>query len=262
MNPTPSLILILFINALDFESCSAMLNNESSPELNYVVSKVQELLESQFDREVFKYQMLLLARQTNNQFLDSEIKSLHLVFNAKANFNNPCNIDSIQTFKNAHIRCAHIRNPVLRHIMYGLCGDSPMKRYTDKCISEFDELAQQLYNLNEDIREPMSFVATLISQQNRQSMIHNKLVLDFVMTSRPNPRLEQLVFSEWDYCGNILSNLAVINFMTVMKKILDPVPSLRSPQLIQRLNDQIDSPLPNTIKLMSLAMFCDVVSFF
>lgn len=231
----------------------------SRDEFQQLDDAIVEMLQAQLPLEEFTKQMRKHAKAKHVRFMRTNIYDLHKLYEARRTFNEPCKLKSLFVFANAYIRYAAVLNKGIRRIMRVLIRDFPGRRYALKCVSEFDAYLGDF----EDSPSSVAFMTRLakaISGKTRSSLMFWQLELELDLSAADNRRLKSRIgpmnvrYSA--ICRRVLRDSVLQEIFAMMQKILGKMRGLRSPEVVDKLNEQIQAQGANTIKFVSLMTFC------
>lgn len=263
----------------------AVCASNATQSIDATTKKVLDLLESKLTADEFVQQMTQLAE---NCAVD--LRSLHMFFSIReAALNEPCSLENVEAFEEARSSLTSGPGCDLQQAVESLFARRPYALY---CVSEFDKLASIAYSLNysaeslfgiiygltmsnaglvsgvertianERIKLTaqnfMTRLAKSIPRPARESMIFDELQASLHPNSRKANAPENLIdsFRHSMFCSQIEESQAIQSMLQIMQRLLAKTSNLRTQELINALSLQIDSLEPNTVKILSLAIFC------
>lgn len=210
----------------------------------------------------YAYERLMqqYSENMNLGFDRQSIDMVHKVFVASRKFNQPCNADSLVSLRDGTRHMLTLQNENnLKLILGYLLQDKSAEKYAHRCINEFDVIARQCFDGNcFEAKDLISKLVGNLSEVTRFRMMLAHIERDTSYTSITNAALIQDIDSTnyLSLCNTVNDNPEVTRMLNLFSIILGPMGDLRPRSVAMRLNQQTQSPDMNSIKMLTLAVFC------
>lgn len=258
-------------------------------ELTSVSNGIKNMLNDNLSDDEFERKMLKYARDFKMNFGGVNLRALNEFHKTRvSSFRSPCTLHSARVFDGASALFESAAGTDLQQVFDYLFHNQPIEGHSDKCISQFDELARELFSLNFEARELLSSLrratspsddqsrlakyeqkvqmqefmqklASVVDDASVTSMSFADLQQDFDYFSRHEDQVSALLAGT-DYaslCGVAVSSPRLREMNAIMRVLLASNTSLRTEKIIHRLAMQTKVLEPNSVQILSLTIFCD-----
>lgn len=219
------------------------------------------LLESNLLIDRFVDEAQAYARNKKLKYNILNLRALYHIYKAYINFEVPCDLDTLAILGSSPRRVGRIRNERLKNIAQYFLQEKPPGFYSENCIREYDSIARQTFSYYDEASELMFLLAQQISSVTRRRMNFAYIKADLDPKIQDNHGLRTIIqtkpFQYYSICNKLEENESIKRIISVFSKILGSMTALRTNEIIRILNEQIIDIETNTIKLLSLAMFCE-----
>lgn len=221
--------------------------------------RVIDLLEEGLTINMFESFMFDHSTANKLRFRIASIRELYSAYEGYKTFNEPCNVATMNRLSRATKKAKLLKNETLKRVLDHLLRQRSAEVYMTTCIDDLDRLARELYSSDEVAQQLMTQLTTNLATKIPSRMIYSN-VQQYFDSSRPENKYLRSVMEPEKYepvCDRTNNNPRVQHSMFLLSNILIPDTIFRPKSLVDRLNGQIDDDNgPDTIKLLSLALFC------
>lgn len=260
-------ILIFLIVSFGFWQLDAMrypqmpLAPKQRIEVDSLDAKIMDLLQRKLLLEEFVALMRLHARDTKQRFSPANLKSLHELYNAQRTWNQPCNRDTVSILASVPYILKSLKNESLRSTTYYLLQEHSNQAYAEKCIDDFNDLAQREFSRDEMVVTFMSRLVNFIDKFRRFRLIHAHVYDDMNLNDEQNGKLRKLInsrkFPHELICAETLSKESIVDMNETFKALLGSETGLRTTPIVDRLLRQKRTQNANALKVIVLVAFCE-----
>lgn len=210
-----------------------------------------------------QFEMMLVDHKDNtgSGYTIRNARLLHAVYLASATFDDPCDASTMETLiKGARLISSQPKASVQKLLTYLIQDKSP-ESYVQKCIEQFDRVAEESYTNDEEAKKVMSRLMGGLSSDTRKVMNYERIV------NSMNPKIETNLYLRGltqlqDYtevCNRTNNNETVTSAIAILSRILMNT-SLKRKALVDGLKSQIQEDKPNSTHMFCLAMFCKALA--